>query len=197
MKKILRSLLLLTPALLLAQSAAIVRPPSAYNELKTFLGLSDTQLNSLFSIQDSRNQALQSIYTQINDKYTQLYSLLNAGTGTATQLGQLLLDIGVLQKQVSSDSAYRTQALAVLTPDQKTKLATLVQAMQLQTAVWQGVDLLLLDGSNPIPVDAGVGTGATSIALPNFSPGNAGPALLPGVSQRVLPAVRMAPSPVQ
>ena len=185
---LLRSLLLLAPALLSAQTA-IVRPPSAYVELKGFLNLTDGQIQSLEDIQNNRNQALQALYTQINDKYTVLYSLMNAGTGTAQQLGQLLLDITALQKQVPAlDTPYRNQAVALMNPDQKSKLAILTQAVQLQPAIWQAVELLLIDGSNPIPVDVGIApaTSANSVSAPAAL-------LLPSAQGITAPAVRMAP----
>jgi hypothetical protein len=182
--------MLLAPALLLAQTA-IVRPPSTYAELKGFLNLTDGQVQSLADIQNNRNQALQAIYTQINDKYTVLYNLMNAGTGTAQQLGQLLLDIGTLQKQIpASESPYRTQAVAILNPDQKTKLATLNQAMQLQPAIWQAVDLLLIDNSNPIGIPVDIGIASTASANSASAPA----ALLLPSPQGIPAAVnRMAP----
>src|SRR6185503_11075578 len=90
--------ILFVPAFLAAQVstlpvepgiAAPIMPTPYLNELKTYLTLTDAQVQSLQNVQNGWNQAQQAIYTQINNKYAALYSMLNAGTGTAAQLGQL------------------------------------------------------------------------------------------------------------
>lgn len=131
---------------LAAQDRAVILPYPNFAELKQYLNLSDAQVQSLQSVMTARNQAQQSIYTQINQKNETLRQLLNAGTGTATQLGQLLLDINNLQKQIPQvDGPYKMQALNVLTADQKPKLGKLTEALQLQTTGYQAVTLLLID----------------------------------------------------
>ena len=198
MKLLLTTALLVTPALLSAQTAMPVEPypGPVFNELKAYLALTDAQVQSLQSVQNTWNQAQQAIYTQISDKYQQVYTLLNSGNGTAVQIGQLMLDIQALQKQLPvSNGPFKTQALAVLTPDQKTKLGGLAQALQLDTPAWQAVSLLLIDAPAPIgrpvpftgiggsiggcvgiaspavppiPTDSGSGTGAsTAPGMPN------------------------------
>jgi hypothetical protein len=143
--------ILLAGALLLGQSnsAPILVAPN-YTALKTYLNLSDSQLQSLENVQNSRNQAVQAIYSQISQKYMALNSLLSSGSGTAAQLGQFLLDIQALQKQVpTTDTPYKMQARNVLTADQMAKLPTLSQALQLQTTAWQAIGLLLIDSPTP------------------------------------------------
>jgi hypothetical protein len=173
---ILTSLIFATSFLPPAQAQGVSTMPALpninYAELKQYLGLSDAQMTSLQAIQNTRNQSQQAIYQQINDKNQQIYQLLDSGTGTATQIGQLMLDIRTLEKQLTTiDGPLRTQALAVLTADQKTKLAKLAEAMQLQTPAWQAVNLLLIESPYPIglpiPVDAGGGiaTGAAGIGV--------------------------------
>jgi hypothetical protein len=172
---ILTSLIFATSFLLPAQAQDVTILPVPninYTELKQYLGLTDPQLVSLQAIQNTRNQSQQAIYKQINDKNQQIYQLLDSGTGSATQIGQLMLDIRNLQKQLTTiDGPLRTQAQAVLTADQKTRLTKLVDAMQLQTPAWQAVNLLLIESPYPIglpmPVDAGGGaaTGAAATGI--------------------------------
>ena len=170
------SLLFLAPALLSGQEKGTGTPVPAYAELKQYLSLTDAQLQSLQAILDNRSQAVQNIYTQISQKNDTLSQLLNSDNGTAAQLGQLLLDIRSLQKQLPlNDAPYKTQAVSVLTADQKTKLPKLAEALQLQAAAGQAGMLLLIDtpvtgppGILPIglgPVDRGfLLTPATVIA---------------------------------
>ena len=163
----LTSLLLATSILLPAQDKdAIILPAPYYNDVKQYLGLSDAQSQSLETILRNRNQAQQSIWTQTAEKNRQLYQLLESGTGSAAQVGQLLIDIRNLEKQIPTlDGPYRTQALNVLTPDQKTKLLKLDEALKLQPAAFQAAMLLLLEYPQqiglPRPVDFGGGIGNT------------------------------------
>jgi len=163
-------ILLLAPALLFGQinSATIAVTPN-YTALKTYLNLTDSQLQSLENVQNSRNQAVQAIYSQISQKYMTLNSLLSSGTGTAAQLGQLLLDIQALQKQLpTTDTPYKTQARNVLTADQTAKLPTLSQALQLQTTAWQAIGLLLID--SPTPAGTPMPAATVGNFLPSFIP---------------------------
>jgi hypothetical protein len=152
----LASILFIAPALLFGQNAGtgtatgtgatLIYPGPYYNDVKAYLSLSDAQLQSLQAILDSRNQTGQNIQNQINDKYTAMYALLDAGTGSAAQVGQLLLDIHTLQKQLPlNGEPYKSQALNVLTADQKTKLPKLSEALQLGSAAGQAGMLLLID----------------------------------------------------
>jgi Spy/CpxP family protein refolding chaperone len=142
----------------------------AYAQLKAYLNLTDTQLQNLLSIQASRNNAQQAIYRQIADKQTQLNTLLSQGTADALTVGQLEIDINNLRKQLPlPNSSYRTQALAVLAPDQVAKLPGLVNSLQLQTTAWQAntldlIDAPALNGPLPLPATTPVAVGLTSAA---------------------------------
>jgi len=142
-----------------------------YAQLKAYLKLTDTQVQNLLSIQASRNNAQQAIYKQIADKQTQLNTLLSQGAADALTVGQLEIDINNLRKQLPlPNSSYRTQALAVLTPDQMAKLPGLFNALQLQTTAWQAntldlIDAPVLNGPPPSPaMMPPVGVGLTSAA---------------------------------
>src|SRR5215472_3515969 len=140
------SVLFLAPVLLSGQDKGTGTSVPAYTELTQYLSLTDAQLQSLQTILDDRSLAVQSIYTKINLTNQTLSQLLNSYSGTASQLGQLLLDIRSLQKQLPlNDAPYKTQAVSVLTADQKTKLPKLAEALQLQAAAGQAGMLLLID----------------------------------------------------
>jgi len=121
-------------------------PPQVFADVKQYLNLTDAQMQSLQAIQDSRSRALQVLYDQMGQKSQALYQLLNSDTATAAQIGQLMLEIRALEKQIpQADGPYKTQSLNVLTPDQKGKLPKLTEAAALQPAVGQAGMLLLID----------------------------------------------------
>jgi hypothetical protein len=156
------TLVFLAPALLSGQDKGTGSPVAAYTELKQYLSLTDAQLQSLQTILDNRSQAVQNIYTQISQKNQTLSQLLNSDSGTAAQLGQLLLDIRSLQKQLPlNDAPYKTQAVGVLAADQKAKLPKLAEAPQLQATAGQAGMLLLIDAPVTGPpgiLPIGIGT---------------------------------------
>jgi hypothetical protein len=142
-------------------------PQPVYTQLKAYLNLSDAQVQSLIDIQNSRNAAQQAIYKQINDKQTQLNTLLKNGTTDALTVGQLEIDINNLLKQLPiPSSSYRASALAVLTPDQKSKLPALISALQLQPTAWQAVTLDLIDAPAPVVMPLPAMAPAIDIASP-------------------------------
>lgn len=138
-------------ALLCAQVVTPMPPiPAPNTALTQYLGLSDTQVQALQGVQSNRNAANQAIYKQISDKQTAINNLIAAGSNDALQIGQLTLDINNLRKQLQTSGApFRDAALAVLTQDQKNKLAGLTNALQLQPAAYQAINLNLIDPVNP------------------------------------------------
>jgi Spy/CpxP family protein refolding chaperone len=140
--------LLLGLAGLAAQVMTPIMPPPQppYTQLTTFLNLTTGQLQSLEQVQQQKNQAVQSIYQQINQKQTQLNAQLTSNSPDPTQIGQLTIDIRALQQQVQqAGKPFRQPALAVLTQDQANKLAMLEQALLLQSTASQAVSLNLID----------------------------------------------------
>jgi hypothetical protein len=86
----------------------------------------------------------------MGDKQTAINNLIASGSNDALQVGQLTLDINNLRKQLlTSGAPFRDQALAVLTPDQKNKLTGLTNALQLQPAAYQAINLNLIDQLSP------------------------------------------------
>jgi Spy/CpxP family protein refolding chaperone len=137
-------------SLLCAQIISPLPPiPAPNTALIQYLGLSDAQVQALQGVQNNRNAANQAIYKQISDKQTALNSLIATGSNDALQIGQLTLDINNLRKQLQTSGApFREPALAVLTADQKAKLAGLTNALLLQPAAYQAVNLNLIDPVN-------------------------------------------------
>ena len=137
--------------LLCAQIVTSLPPiPAPNTALMQYLGLSDAQMQALQDVQKNRNAANQAIYKQMGDKQTAINSLIASGSNDALQVGQLTLDINNLRKQLlTSGAPFRDQALAVLTPDQKNKLTGLTNALQLQPAAYQAINLNLIDQLNP------------------------------------------------
>jgi hypothetical protein len=176
----LTSLLLATSILSPAQDKDIsILPVPSYNEVKQYLGLSEAQTQSLESILRNRNQAQQSLWQQIAEKNRTLYQLLETSGASAAQVGQLMIDIKNLERQMPTlEAPYRAQALNVLTADQKTKLARLDEALKLQQTASQAAMLLLLEYPRhiglpmpmPMPVDVGGRIGNVGIATGRTSP---------------------------
>jgi hypothetical protein len=143
---------ILGTALLSAQIISPLPPiPAPNSALKQYLGLTDAQVQQLQDMQKNRVAADQAIYKQINDKQTTINNLVNSGSTDAQQIGQLTIDIATLRKQLPSSGAqFRDPALAILTPDQKSKLPALSAALQLAPTAYQAVSLNLVDAANTV-----------------------------------------------
>jgi Spy/CpxP family protein refolding chaperone len=155
---------------------AIFPPPAAsYKELQQFLSLSDQQVTSLQAIQVQRDQAVQAIWKQVSDKQNELNQLLQSGSIDYVRMGQLLVEINTAQKQYPAPvEPYRTQALAVLNPQQKAKLQTLTDALNLNIPANEAVALNLVDSPRyPIQILAGAdasGAVPPAAAIPHILP---------------------------
>jgi Spy/CpxP family protein refolding chaperone len=136
---------------LFAQVVTSVRPgvpyQPGYTELKTALDLTDEQVNQLKRLQQERITASQAVYTQISQKQKQLTDLLTAGSSDAATIGNLNIEIQRLRTQVNTQppASIKDQALAVLTPDQKTKLEKLQEALNLRAAADQAAGMNLIE----------------------------------------------------
>jgi Spy/CpxP family protein refolding chaperone len=136
--------------------------PQQWDQLKQYLVLSDAQVASLQQIRQNRIQQEQAIYTQMNEKQRQIYSLLQQGSNDAATIGRLMVESNNLSRQLPlKGDTYRTEVLAILTPGQKAKLPSLVEAMSLQAAAWQATELNMIDNPNipdirtlPVPLDS-------------------------------------------
>src|SRR5512136_395719 len=119
---------------------------SRFDELKTYLNLTDSQIQSIQQAQQKAMESQRSVLEQIQSKQQTLHDLLDRGTSDAAAVGKLMLDIRALQKQIEqARTATRTQLLGFLTAEQKTKLAALEQAAKLWPLIQQGAMLGLLE----------------------------------------------------
>jgi len=145
------------PLVVLGAAVAQVPPgPPPLDELKAYLNLTDSQIQSLQQIRQQAITSQQTVFAQIQSKQQALHDLLEKGTSDALAVGKLMLDIRALQKQIEQAmTASRTQAVNSLTTEQKTKLAALEQAAKLRPAIEQATLLGLLEA--PLPGPGGPG----------------------------------------
>ncbi len=116
----------------LAQGPRMPPGPPRLDALKTYLSLTDNQVQGFKQIAQQTRTTVQPLEQQIRTKSQALQTLRRQGSADATALGNLVVEIDNLRKQVSdARAAAHTQALGVLTADQKTKLAALEEAAKL------------------------------------------------------------------
>ncbi len=122
------------------------------DEVKTYLSLSDQQLQDLSTIQNSFRAAADLLMQQIGEKMQTLRQALQQETVDSALVTQLKADIASLRTQLKAmQSPYRTKALAILTDQQKTSLAGLQAALDLLPAAFQAGALNLLDSPQGFP----------------------------------------------
>jgi Spy/CpxP family protein refolding chaperone len=155
-----------TAASLLAQRPGPHSAPSL-DALKTYLNLTDSQVQGLQQIQQQERQANQTTMQTIRQNQANLDSMMQKGGADAATVGKLMVDIQTLQGSVSkTHDSFSAQAANTLTADQKTKLKTLQDAMALMPAIHQASALGLLTSPQ-----GAAGTGATTL----FRRGPGGP----------------------
>jgi Spy/CpxP family protein refolding chaperone len=124
-----------------------------YSELKAYLNLTDSQLRSLEEVAQQRREAEAKIWEQVHQKQTVLDALLNDASTDHLRIGQLMVEINTLRRQLPvSGAPYRTPALAVLNPEQRTKLGALSTAMTLAPAGYQATSLNLIDSPGDVRI---------------------------------------------
>jgi len=134
---------LLGASLILAQGPP-GPPPS--DLVKSYLALTDAQIQSLTQIRQQGASSRMSAMQEIRTKQQALHEALVKGGASATTLGQFLLDIQALQKKISDlDGSDRQLALNVLNDAQKTKVTALQSAADLAPTIGQAAALGLLD----------------------------------------------------
>jgi Spy/CpxP family protein refolding chaperone len=113
--------------------------------VQTYLNLTDAQISTLQQLHQSEMAALKPIFQQIGPLRESLHTTEQASGADATAVGKLVLSIQNLEQQAAPiRSSYQQQALAVLTADQKTKLAALQSAAALMPAIHEATMLNLL-----------------------------------------------------
>jgi Spy/CpxP family protein refolding chaperone len=115
------------------------------DQAQSYLNLTDAQIQSLQQLRQSEKTALAPIMQQIAPLRQSLNTQLNSGSADAATVGKLMLSIQSLEQQMTtSRNSLRDQAQAVLTADQKTRLAALQSAADLMPAIHQAMALNLL-----------------------------------------------------
>ncbi|MBM3811190.1 MAG: periplasmic heavy metal sensor [Acidimicrobiia bacterium] len=116
-----------------------------FDSLKSYLALSDTQLQSLQQLHQQHSQANQPLFDQIRQKQQELRQLQRSANPDPAAVGRLVQEIQALHNRLrDSRSALPAQTTNVLTPDQKTKLKALEEAAKLQDEIRQAMALALL-----------------------------------------------------
>ena len=138
----------------LAQAPAAPGPPPA-DAVKSYLGLTDAQIQSLLQIQQQERSAQQSTMAQLQQLHQSLQALVSAGGADPAAVGKIVLQAAALHQQMKQTaSGFVTRAAGVLTADQQTRLAALQSAAKLQPAIHQAMELSLIT-----PPDGGPGGG--------------------------------------
>ena len=114
--------------------------------LKAALGLADTQVQQLRDLRKQQAEAAKPTMVEIRTKRLALAEAMKSTTPDSTLVGQLMVDIRKLGDSLKSGRDEReAKALALLTPEQKTKLTALQEAQKLMPAVAQATALGLLE----------------------------------------------------
>jgi Spy/CpxP family protein refolding chaperone len=114
-------------------------------QVQSYLNLTDAQITTLEQLRQSEMAALKPIFQQIGPLRQSLRTQEQSSGADATSIGKLVLSIQTLEQQLTPIRAsYQQQALAVLTPAQKTQLAALQSAAALMPAIHQAAGLNLL-----------------------------------------------------
>jgi Spy/CpxP family protein refolding chaperone len=140
-----------------AAASALCRAQPPVDAVKAYLGLTDSQINSLTTIRQQQMSSAQTIQQAIAAKTKALQDALNSGTTDATTLGTQLLDIAAQRKKLDQlQTSAQAQAASALTAVQQAKLATLVDASKLREDVQQaGVLGLIVLPPGPPPAGPG------------------------------------------
>ena len=138
-----KMLSLLIPAFTAA--VAFAQPP--VNELKTFLNLTDAQVTSIQEANRSAMQANRDLADKIRTNRQNLRTLTSQTNPDAAAVGRLVLEGQAYGKQIADSRAKaRETALTFLSAEQKTKLKTLEEAMQLREEIGAAQRLNLISG---------------------------------------------------
>jgi Spy/CpxP family protein refolding chaperone len=162
-------------AISIAAAVAFAQPPGGprmhmgaagkTNAVQTYLNLTDAQVTSLKQLRQSEHAALKPIFDQMAPLHESLHTQMQASD--AASVGKTMLSIQALEQQAAPIRAsFQQQALAVLTPAQKTQLTALQNAAALMPAIHEAMELHLL---TPPEGAEGAGGVATSMHMgPRF-----------------------------
>jgi len=122
------------------------------DQLKTYLGLSDQQLQDLKALQGQFREAARPIAEQLGEKAKELRQARQQDPVDEALVSRLQAEIAGLQSQVAVlRTQFQSHAQGVLTADQMARLAALEQALALVPAAHQAAALNLLDAPEGAP----------------------------------------------
>lgn len=135
------------------------RPAAQMTALKDYLGLTDSQVTALREARVKQAEANKPVLDQIRTKTEALRTEMQKANPDASVVGALQVEIKKLREQLrESRQGVSPDALAVLTPDQQTKLKALEEARKLFPAAAQAGAVGLIAAPEP-PAGAGTGFG--------------------------------------
>ncbi len=103
---------------------------------KSFLGLSDQQVQQLTQLRRDEQAAVRPLREQLQAKTKELNAARQAANPNPGAIGQLVLDVQNLRKQVRAiNEDYHNKALALLDSAQTEKLSNLEQAARRASTV--------------------------------------------------------------
>jgi Spy/CpxP family protein refolding chaperone len=130
--------------------------PDRIEQLKTYLSLTDAQVETLRSAQKQQREAARASFMELRAKQKALRDQTGSGTSDPAAVGQLMLDMQAARAKVrASRQAANDQLVASLTPDQKAKLQTLKDAAKLAPAVREAMRFGLIEPPTPSTSDDG------------------------------------------
>jgi Spy/CpxP family protein refolding chaperone len=119
--------------------------PAKTAAVQSYLNLTDAQISTLQQLRQAEMAALKPIYQQSGPLRQSLRTAEQGSSADAAEVGKLVLSIRGLEQQAAPIRAsYQQQALAVLTPAQKTQLAALQSAAALMPAIHEAGALNLM-----------------------------------------------------
>lgn len=147
------------------------QPPSP-DALKAYLGLSDTQVQQLIDLRRTPPAAVATLREQLQTKATALREEMQKTNPDPAKVGQLIVEMKAIREQIRAEHLkVNDQAKALLTAEQKTKLAALEAAQKLAPAIRQATGLGLLAPPEGIGAGPGGRRGAPGIG-PGIGMGN-------------------------
>lgn len=145
--------------------------PAAAAALKEFLGLTDAQVQQLIDLRRTLPDVMRPFNEQLRTAQQALRAEMDKTNPDPAVVGRLMVESKRIRERMeAAREKLDDQAKALLTPEQRTKLAQLVAAQRLAPAIRQGERLGLLDGSS----DARPGGGAGPAMFPDAPGGGMG-----------------------
>lgn len=116
------------------------RQAAALESLKTFMNLSDAQIQQLKDLSDQNRASTQPLSAQVRANDLALHQLMGSSAEPdAVKAGQLVIASQKLRAQLQASRQQLVEkTTAVLTPDQQQKLATLPSTVQAQRQAARG-----------------------------------------------------------